>query len=316
MAKAVSEITLGIDVSKDELVICHWDTGHFTRLINQPAEIQAWLGTLYGPVRIAIEPTSSYHLELVEQAHARGLTVYLINPRQLVHYRKAVNVRNKTDPADAWLLARFLAHESGSLRPFKPQCAKARRLWALIKRRGVAVRARQKLQQSFRELELPAKALFTEFRKVIARIDQQIQALIRELGWWADYQHCLSIPGIGPVNAAALTTVFHRGAFAGSDAYIAFIGLDIRARESGKFTGQRKLTKCGEAEIRRLLYCAAQPARTYRLFDNYYQRQLEKGLSKIAAKVILARKLARIAFTLLANQTSFKKQEINDSQVP
>jgi len=59
-----------------------------------------------------------------------------------------------------------------------------------------------------------------------------------------------------------------------------------------------------------LLYCAAQPARSYQLFDDYYQRQLEKGLSKIAAKVALARKLARIAFSLLANQTSFKKQEI------
>ena len=43
-------------------------------------------------------------------------------------------------------------------------------------------------------------------------------------------------------------------------------------------------------------------------FDNYLQQQLEKGLSKIAAKVILARKLARIAFSLLANQQSFKKQ--------
>ena len=95
---------------------------------------------------------------------------------------------------------------------------------------------------------------------------------------------------------------------AGSDAYVAFIGLDIQLRESGKFKGQRKLTKCGEAEIRRLLFCAAQVARSYPPFDNYLQQQLEKGLSKIATKVILARKLARIAFSLLANQQSFKKQ--------
>ena len=310
MAKAVCEITLGIDVSKDELVICDWDTEKITRLANQPGEIKAWLGSLNEPSRIAIEPTSNYHLEFVEQAHALGLTVYLVNPNQLAHYRKAINVRNKTDPADAWLLARYLAHESGSLRPFKPQCAKAQQLWALIKRRGVTVVARQKLQQSFRESKLPAKALFTEFEKVIARIDQQIQALIRALGWWADYQRCLSIPGIGPVNAAALTAVFHRGAFPGSDAFVAFIGLDIRVRDSGRYTGKQKLTKCGEPEIRRLLYCAAQPARSYHLFDEYVQRQLEKGLSKIASKVALARKLARIAFSLLANQTSFKKQEI------
>ena len=131
MAKLVSEITLGIDVSKDELVIYDWDTEQLSTLVNEPAEIKTFLGRLYGPVRVAIEPTSNYHLELVEQVHALGLTVYMINPRQLVHYRKAVGERNKTDPADAWLLARYLHRESASLRPFKPQCAKAQRLWAL-----------------------------------------------------------------------------------------------------------------------------------------------------------------------------------------
>jgi len=316
VAKTVSKITLGIDVSKDELVICDWDTEQIIRLANEPADIERYLGSLYGPVRIAIEPTSSYHLAVVERAHAIGFLVYLINPRQLLHYRKAVNVRNKTDPADAWLLARYLAHEFATLRAFKPQCAKAQRLWALLKRRGVAVRTGQTLKQSLRDIRLPAKALFTEIQRVIARIDQLLRTLLRELGWWADYLRCQSIPGIGPVNAAALSAVYHRGAFAGSDAYVAFIGLDVRVRESGNFKGQRKLTKCGEAEIRRLLFCAAQGARSYPSFDNYLQLQLDKGLSKIAAKVILARKLARIAYTLISKQQTFNKQEIIYSQSP
>jgi len=310
VAKTVSEITLGIDVARDELVICDWDSEQLTRLANQPDQIKAWLGTLNGPVRIGVESTSNYHLELVAQAHVQGVTVYLINPRQLAHYRQAVNLRHKTDPADAWLLARYLAHEGAALRPFRPHGVKAQRLWALIKRRGVVVKTRQTLQQSFADVQLPAKALFGEMNTVLARIDRLILALIRELGWWADYQRCLSIPGLGPLNAAALTAVYHRAAFAGSDAFIAFIGLDVRIRESGRFTGQRKLTKRGEAEIRRLLYCATQPARSYHLFDAYYHKQLDKGLSKIAAKVILARKLARIAFALMARQTTFVKQEI------
>ena len=112
------------------------------------------------------------------------------------------------------------------------------------------------------------------------------------------------------MNAAALVAAYHRGVFASSDAFVAFIGIDVRLRESGKYNGKRKLTKRGEAELRRLLYCAAQPARSYQLFDAYYQQQLEKGLPKIAAKVCLARKLARIAFTLIVNQQSFKKKEI------
>ena len=310
MAMPITEITLGIDVSKAELVVFNWGSGELTRLENQSDVIKTWLETLHGPVRIAIEPTSNYHLEVVEQLHAQALAVYLVNPRQLAHYRVAVGERNKTDPADASLLARYLAHEAASLRPFKPQCAKAQRLWALIKRRGVATGTRKKIQQSFNNTGLSTKALLREIRTLTERIDRHIQALIRELGWLTEYQRCLTIPGIGPVNAAALTATFHRGAFAGSDAFVSFIGLDIRQRESGSFKGKRKLSKCGEAEIRRLLFCAAQPARSYHRFDRYYLKQLEKGLSKIAAKVALARKLARIAFALLANQQSFVKQEI------
>jgi len=310
VAKEVKKITLGIDVSKAELVICDWDSEEISTLENQGGSIKAWLKSLYGPVRIAIEPTSYYHLAVVEQAHELGLEVYLINPRQLVHYRVAVNVRNKTDPQDAWLLARYLAHECGSLRPFRPLCAKAQRLWALLKRRAAVVRARTQLEQSFSGTTLSIEALSSEIQHLLERIDKQLQTLVRALAWRADYQRCLSIPGIGPLNAVALVSVFHRGAFAGSDAFVAFIGFDVRLRESGKYKGKRKLTKCGESEIRRLLFCASQGARSYPLFDDYYQKQLEKGLSRIAAKVILARKLARIAFTLLSNQQSFIKKEI------
>ncbi len=316
MSKLVSQITLGIDVSKDELVICDWDTEELTVLENQDNTIKSWLKSLYGPVRIAIEPTSRYHLEVVEQAHQFGFEVYLINPRQLSHYRVAIGQRNKTDPADAWLLARYLDREAGSLRPFKPLCAKAQRAWSLLKRRAAVTKARSQLDQSFRGIKLSTKALKSEIQRLLDRIDTQLQALVRALGWLADYQRCLTIPGIGPLNAVALVCVFHRGAFAGSDAFIAFIGFDVRLRESGKHKGKRKLTKCGEAEIRRLLFCAAQPARCYAPFDDYYQQQLTKGLSNIAAKVTLARKLARIAFTLLANQQSFKKQEIAYSVSP
>ena len=310
MAKLVSQITLGIDVSKDELVICDWDTAQLISLPNQRSDIKDWLKSLYGPVRIAIEPTSTYHLAMAEEAQALDFEVYLINPRQLAHYREAINERNKTDPADAWLLARYLAHEASQLRRYQPQSRKAQQLWTLLKRRAMVVESRKQPQQSLAELQLSSTALFTQFEQLIKRIDERMKMLIRKLGWWADYQLCLSVPGIGPVNAAALVSVFHRGAFAGADAFVAFIGFDVRLRESGKYKGKRKLTKRGEAEVRRLLYCAAQPARCHYRFEQFYQKQLNKGLSKIAAKVALARKLARIVFALLSQQQSFKKEDL------
>lgn len=309
MAKPVTKITLGIDAAKDEHVTFNWQSNQTIILPNNRDDIITWLKSFQGPVRIAIESTSHYHLTMVEEALALGYEVYLVNPRQLVHYREAVNVRNKTDPMDAWLLARYLEHEWSQLRPFQPQDRKAQRLWGLILRRATVIKSRQQLRQSFTGVPVSIKGLLSQFQQLLERIDRQIIILIRELGWWSDYQHCLSIPGVGPSNACALVAAYHRGAFASSDAFVCYLGLDIRIRESGCFKGKRKLTKRGEPELRRLLFCASHPARHYHRFAEYYQKQLAKGLSKIAARVILARKLARIAFALMRNEEYFLKEE-------
>lgn len=309
MAKPVTQITLGIDVAKDELVARNWaDPDILVTLKNEPKAICAWLRSFPGPVRIAIEPTSTYHLACVEEALKLGIDVYPIGPRQLAHYREAVGERNKTDPDDAYLLARYLAREADQLRRFEPRSRQEQQLWTLMKRRGSVVQTRQELQQSLEGAGVSAKSVFRELGLLVERLERRLKALVRELGWWADYQRCLSIPGIGPVNAIALTAAYHRGEFANADAFIAFLGLDVRIRESGTFKGKRKLTKKGEAELRRLLYCAAKPARSYARFEDYHQRQLDKGLSKTAANMILGRKLARIAFSLLRNQQAFDPQ--------
>ena len=307
MANHVTKITLGIDVAKDHHVIYNWQTRQTIKLRNQPDDIKTWLKSFHGPVRIAIESTSNYHLTMVDEALTLGYEVYLVNPRQLVQYREAVNERNKTDPLDAWLLARYLEHEVDHLRPFQPRDPRAQRLWRLILRRATVVKSRQQLQQSFAEVQMSIRGVLTQFRNLLARIDRKILTLIRELGWWPDYQHCRSIPGIGPSNAGALVAAYHRGAFSCSDAFISYLGLDVRIRDSGCFKGRRKLTKRGEPELRRLLFCASYPARHYHRFAEYYQRQLDKGLCIIAARVVLARKLARIAFTLMRNEESFIK---------
>ena len=305
MANLVLKIILGIDVSKQELVVFNRHSGEYSVVSNTPPAIAQWLRSLHGPVQIAVEPTSHYHLALVDEALKQGHTVYLLSARALANYREAIEVRNKTDLDDARLLARYLEREGDDLRAFRPRSRKARQLWCLILRRGTVVQCRQRLHQSFAETRISVRGLIRQINQLLARLQQRIQTLLKQLGWWDHYTFCASVPGIGPANAAALTAAFHRGAFAGSDAFIAYLGLDVRRRESGAYRGKRKLTKRGEAEVRRLLYCAAQGAKSDQRFAAFHQRQLDKGLPKIAANIILARKLARIAFTLMSREEVF-----------
>ncbi len=103
----------------------------------------------------------------------------------------------------------------------------------------------------------------------------------------------------------ALVATWHRGEFANVDAFIAFLGLDVRVRQSGRWQGRRKLTKKGDAEIRRLLFNAAMQGRRNALWEPYYLRLRDRGLSSTAAFVALSRKLARVCFALLQNNTEF-----------
>lgn len=111
MAQHENERIVGVDVSKDRLDLFSWDTQRPTFIANEAAEIDAWLVEFNLPMRLAIEPTNRYHLELAERASALGHLVYLIDPHRLSHYRAGVGQRVKADVQDAQLLARNLVRE-------------------------------------------------------------------------------------------------------------------------------------------------------------------------------------------------------------
>jgi transposase len=312
VAKLVEQITLGIDVSKDSLQACCWEDKSYFTVVNELGAVRAWLASWQGrgTVRIALEPTSTYHRLVVQEAVCLGYEVYPVNARALVHYRNSIGQRNKTDLTDAYVLARYLAKEGAELRPHRKSDERAERLAALIHRRAGVVEDRKRFEQRMKGIDVPIGKLSSALAKVIADIDRLMRRLIEQLGWSDDYRRCLSIPGIGPVTATSLLIAYSRCVCASADQFIAFLGLDVRKRQSGRYLGQCKLSKLGDPEIRRLLFCATQGACCYPAFEQYRQAQLDKGLSKTEAKVILARKLARIAFAVLRDKTCFVRAAV------
>ena len=86
---------------------------------------------------------------------------------------------------------------------------------------------------------------------------------------------------------------------------VAFTGLDPRPNDSGKKMGQRRLSKRGWPEIRRLLFAAAMSAARTKTWSGLYEAQRKKGLSTTAALIVLARKLLRVAFALFKQKSCF-----------
>ncbi len=306
----VQKIILGADVSQEWLDVCEHGDKTVSQFGNTRRDVDAFLKPYVGrPAAIAIEATNVYHELLAERARHFGLTVYVISGYQLRRYAECLNVRMRNDRVDAILLARFLDREIDALRPYEPPSPQHKRLMRLLKRRALLVKQRQQLNQSFTdvsELRSSVQAIAQRMTRLIQLIDKRLHELARELGWRRDLARLRKLPGIGPLNALALCAAYRSGDFPHRDPFIAFLGLDVRTKDSGKHKGRRKLTKKGNPEYRRLLHNAAMAAtKAGRYFHDDYLALQAKGKSKTAALVVIARKLARLAFALLKNETDF-----------
>jgi transposase len=308
MALETAEVIIGVDVCKDRLDLFEYHSERPYSISNDAVAIKSWLDGLPGQVKLALEPTNRYHLGLAEAAYARGHAVYLIDPYRLSHYRAGLGRRAKTDAQDAQLLARFLEREIGELRAWEPMDPAQQRFWQLLKRRAALVRCKVQLNQSLvglGVLQEDAGALVKQCEQMIGKLDRALLKQARELGWGEWIERCQGLPGVGPLTAMALVASWRRGQFRSADAFIAFLGLDVRVKQSGRWQGRCKLTKKGDGEVRRLLYNAAMQGRRSPQWEPYYLRLRGRGMSSTAALVALSRKLAKVSFALLRTDASF-----------
>jgi len=87
---------------------------------------------------------------------------------------------------------------------------------------------------------------------------------------------------------------------------IAFAGLNPRFRQSGRFAGKVKLSKCGPAALRHALYLAVLSVRNHNpILRQYYLRKLAEGKRPKAAIIACMSKLLRIIFAVLKTGRPF-----------
>lgn len=308
MAMQVEPTLVGVDVAKATLEAATSVQPTVQPIANQGAAIRSWMRGFTGPVALLVEATGTYHVALIDLAYARGWTVYVVSGLRLKRYRDSVGVRAKTDASDARLLLRYLRNERADLRAWTPPPKGYREIQSLLHRRATLVQARQQLAQALagtRELARTAASLARALSHAERRITALLAKHFRALDWQADARRCQAIEGVGPITSMALAWIYRRGPFQSSDAFVAFLGLDVRARDSGTFQGKRKLSKHGDPELRRLLYLAAMTASRSARWKPFYTQARQRGMATTQALVALARKLARIAFALLKNQTDY-----------
>jgi transposase len=305
----VSQVVVGVDVAKDEIVVYRSDLEQVLIVSNERSTLKKWLKALPANSAIAIEATNTYHLDTTEMAHEMGHDVYVIDGSRLNRYREGIGIRAKTDALDAALLARYLSKESDKLRIWSPPPKAYTQLKSLLRRRAELVRHRVAIKQSWKDEPLLEEAL-ADYLACLEQIEKNIQKVLKSIVSEADMdaqvKRCQAVEGVGVLTATAAVTAFMRGDFSDSDGYIAFLGMDLRVRQSGKKDQKRYLSKRGDSEFRRLFHNSAMAASRSPAWKPYYQSYLARGMKGTQALVILARKLARVLFALMKNQSEYK----------
>lgn len=144
---------VGIDWADREHVVGLIDqTGESIETVaHQPEALSAWLRRLreqFPQQRILIALEQSRGSLMAALAECDGIELYPINPKQLSSYRDAICPSGaKNDPGDARLLARFLQHHHGQLRPWRPDTSQTRRIAELSELRRKLVEERKRLMQ-------------------------------------------------------------------------------------------------------------------------------------------------------------------------
>ena len=302
-------LNIGVDVSKAKIDICGHESGATLCLPNTRARLEQWLVGLPAGSRIAMEASGEYHELLAELAHAKGLEVFVLNPRAIRHYAHSLGLRAKTDRVDARVIARYLAKEHAQLHRFKPLTSEQRELLQLIRHRAKLTGMRQAAQASFKGmagLQRHLKALVTSLDQFTRAIDKHLAGLIGACAQRRQAAQALrGIDGVGPLVSAALLSSLERIEFASADAFVAYHGMDTRVDDSGKRSGRRRLSKRGPGEMRRLLFNAAMAAIKTKTWRPIYERHLKRGWPPTAALMIIGRRILRTAWSIYKHNTTF-----------
>ena len=144
------------------------------------------------------------------------------------------------------------------------------------------------------------------------QLDERIEAVTDEIKMLAKRRRIMTVPGIGPIISSAMVAAIGSGtAFARGRDFSAWIGLVPRQMSTGDRTILGRISKRGNSYLRTLFMQAARvillrPASWPKHGFGIWLARAAQRLHPNILAAALANKLARIAWTVLAQERSYE----------
>jgi transposase len=293
------------------------DTGE---LENSPEAIARFLKARQGRckrLRVLMEATGIYYLDLALQAVQAGAEVMVINPKAAHHFARAMGLRNKTDALDARMLLAYL--ERMQFQPWQPPDPARLGLRQFGRHLGQLTEQRARLKNQLHALSstrTTPRVLREDLETAIADLDRRLARLTAEAMKLVDADPAVrerfdaldSIVGVGPATALALLgELLVLPPDMNARACVCHAGLDVRVHQSGTSVALApRLSKHGNKHLRRALYMPAMAAIAHDPHAKAFRdRLLGRGKKKMQALAAVMRKLLTAAWALVRHPAQY-----------
>jgi len=300
---------VGIDVGAKTLCVSWRDNRQRARLKDYPnttAGHERLIRELreLRPVRIALEATGVYHLDVAMSLHETpNFSVMVVNPKASHNFGQAMLKRSKTDAVDAVVLLEFCERM-----PWEDWSAPSRAAFELrsLSRHGTSLRlclaAEKTRLKQCDAVNLSSRLVREDIALGIAELTKRIERTQGHALLVIAYDEELerrftllqSVPGFSEVaGVQLLAELAVLPADMTAKQWVAHAGLDPRRHESGTSVNQRsRISKVGNRYVRRSLYMPALVAfQRDEHVAGFYQHLVAAGKPRKVAVVAVMRKL-------------------------
>lgn len=319
---------IGLDVSKDTLDACLLiqDKRHEKQFANDAVghrQLLRWSHSLSKelPCHFCLEATGPYSQSIALFLVKKEQKVSVINPARIRFFGLAQNQGNKTDKADARLIAHYCRMQCPP--PWRIAAQEVRLLQEMVRRlHALSDRAAQEKNR----IQAPgqSKAVLSSSKRVVAALDEELLRLKREVrahvkaheNLQRDSKLLQSVPGIGEITSwDILAEMPDVEEFESAQSVAAYAGLAPREQRSGSSVRkQTQLSKRGNSRLRKAFYFPAVSAMQWNpLVRAHYERLREKGKPKMVALAACMRKLLMICYGVLKHQKPFDPAWLSQS---
>jgi transposase len=311
---------VGVDVSKKILdVATIGATQDAFSTSNDQSGIDSLVARLkvLSPTLIVLEATGALEGPCASALAATGLSVVVVNPRQVRDFAKATGRLAKTDRIDAEVLALFGEAVRPEVRPLPD--AESRRLEALCTRRRQLVEMltaeQNRLGLANEAVRFHVEAHIRWLKAQLKDVDRELRKTIQGSPAWREKDELLRSfkGGVGPVLCSTLIGELPELGKLNRREIAALVGVAPLNRDSGTLRGKRS-TWGGRASIRRALYMSALVASRHNpTIRAFYQRLRAAGKPAKTAITACMRKLLVILNAMMRDSARWQLAQTQDS---